>query len=163
MHVRIIAPFEIRTRRLLEQKGCNEKEAERILQESDRDSSGYISSFFRVDWENSYLYDLIIDTKTISMNTGIELITGAVNAPEFLEGAKETADKVADLVLKQKVEAALVDFPELKLANLHIESGILNLSGSVNSQRTIETIKQATADIKGIKSVNNQLFVRKIE
>ena len=68
LRLRIIAPFEMRISRLMEQKGYDEKDAERILRRSDRDSSGYINSFFGVDWADEGLYDFVINTRTFSVD-----------------------------------------------------------------------------------------------
>jgi len=74
MHLRIIAPFEVRIRRLREQSGGDEKQATRILRRSDRDSAGFIRSFFDVDWDEPALYDLVINTQKLSVETAVKLI-----------------------------------------------------------------------------------------
>jgi cytidylate kinase len=74
LHVRITAPFATRVERIVDRLGTDEIDAERLLKQKDRDSSGYIRSFFEADWDEKDLYDLAINTGTISMVTAIELI-----------------------------------------------------------------------------------------
>ena len=46
LHLRIVAPFEVRLERLMEQDGYDKKNGEKVLRQKDRDSSGYIRSLF---------------------------------------------------------------------------------------------------------------------
>ncbi len=70
LHIRIIAPFQDRVQRLVAKDGENEKELLRILKQSDRDSGGFIRTFFDADWENADLYDLTINTRYLPVDTG---------------------------------------------------------------------------------------------
>jgi cytidylate kinase len=160
-HIRIIAPFETRMKRIMEQEGYDEKNTEKIIRQRDRDSSGYISSFFEADWDDQSLYDLVLNTRTMSVDTGIRLIIEAVGAPEFKEKASEAAEKLGDLALTQKVEAALVEISGLDLTYLYVEKGVANFKGVVNSVETIEECKRVASKIKGIKDVDSQLVVKK--
>ena len=161
LRARIIAPFEVRTRRLVEQKGYDEKNAEKTLRKSDRDSAGFISSFFKYDLEDKDLYDLIINTNTISVGTGVELITNTLNAHEFKVSSQETAEKLTDLWLQHKLEAVLAEFPKVDWANVSVDKGIVDLTGSADSARTIKECERALSKIEGVISVNNRLYVMK--
>lgn len=80
LHVRIVAPLEVRMNRIMEREGKDEKDAARILRQSDRDSAGFIHSFFDVDWNDQSLYDLIINTQKISVDTGVKMILESINS-----------------------------------------------------------------------------------
>lgn len=157
IRVRIIAPFEVRTRRLVEQKVYDERNAEKTLRKSDRDSAEYMSSFFKSDLEDKELYDLIINTITISVDTGVGLIINTLEAHEFKVSSEETAEKLTDLSLKHKVEAAVLEIPGLELSNLVVEKGVVNLSGSAKSLAAKEECEKAVSNIKGITKIANQL------
>ena len=100
LHVRIIAPFGIRLKRIMEQEGYDERTGDRILRRSDRESSGYIRSFFGADWNDQNLYDMVINTKAISIDTGVEMIQDTIDSPEFKGDFKETLERLADLALE---------------------------------------------------------------
>lgn len=51
LHVRITAPLEIRIRRLMDQGDYDEQLARRVILSNDHESSGFISSFFNIDWK----------------------------------------------------------------------------------------------------------------
>lgn len=159
LRVRITAPFEVRIKRLVLQKMYDERNAEKTIRKSDRDSAGYISSFFKANLEDKDLYDLIINTRTISVNTAVELIINTLGAHEFKVSFKETAEKLADLALTQKAQAVLLEIPGLRATNLSVEKGAANLSGAARSLAAIEACEKAVSNIKGITKVNNQLEV----
>ncbi len=73
LHVRIFAPFDLRVKRLVWSKRADEKYAVRMLRQMDHDSAGYIQSFFRADWNDASLYDLLINTENLSQNTAVQL------------------------------------------------------------------------------------------
>jgi len=60
LHLRIVASFDLRVKRLSEQRWVDESQAHRVLHRSDRDSAGFLRSFFDVDWDDQNLYDLVI-------------------------------------------------------------------------------------------------------
>jgi cytidylate kinase len=156
LHIRIIAPFETRLSRLIEQKQCDEKDAQRIIRQSDRDSSGYISAYFDADWDDRDLYDLVINTRTMSLDTCVSTITCAVDADEFKKSS-QPFEKFKDLALTHKAQAFLLGIPRVGVTNVSVEKGVANLSGLARTSEAIEECERALLNIKGITKVNNQM------
>ena len=123
MRVRVIAPLEVRVRRLVAQKGYDEKKAEKTFGKSDRDSAGYISSFFKADMEGKDLYDLILNTRAIPIDTGAELIINTLDTNEFKVSFEETAEKLVDLTLAQKAADIPAGFSGLGWTKMSVEKG----------------------------------------
>ena len=103
LHFRVVAPFGVRLRRFMESGGVDEKQATRILRRSDRDSAGFIRSFFDVDWDDFALYDLVINTRKLSLDTGVHMILEVMRSPDREEGGKQAEEKLLDIALLQKV------------------------------------------------------------
>lgn len=156
MHVRIIAPYADRVRRVMEQLGCEEKNARRIIHQNDRDSSGYISTYFDADLDDNYLYDLVINTRTITMTSGIEMITQAIGTDEFKKSL-HAHEKLIDLALTRKGLAALLEVRDVEMANLSVEKGRALLTGMARSLAAKEACGNVLLDIEGITKVDNQL------
>ena len=78
LHVRVIAPYPTRVKRLMKQKGKDEKIARGDIRVSDRNSSGYIHAYFNADWDDSELYDLVLNTRTMTLNNCVEMIKCAL-------------------------------------------------------------------------------------
>jgi cytidylate kinase len=155
LHVRIIAPFDIRVKRIMAAEGGDEKKATRTLNRSDRDSAGFLRSFFEVDWEDQTLYDLMINTEKLVAETGVNLIVQSISSPEIQEGGKATEAKLTDLALSQKVEVLLMGILGIGFGNVSVlvKGGIVSLSGQVTSETLKEDIMLAVKKIGGVKEV----------
>ena len=108
LHLRVIAPLEVRIKRIVEEKPGDEKEAARLLRRNDRESEGFIRSFFEASWDDPGLYDLVINTQKISLEKAVDLVLEALQSREIGEGEKKADEKLAEMALIQKVEAALI-------------------------------------------------------
>jgi len=161
LHVRIIAPFEVRLKRIMAAEGGDEKKAARLLNRSDRDSAGFLRSFFEVDWEDRNLYDLVINTDKLLTATGMNLIVESISSPEILEGGKTIEAKLSDLALTQKVEVVLMRILGIGFGNVTVavKGGIVNLSGQIASEKLREDVLRATKAIDGVQEVNGQFYV----
>ncbi len=161
LHVRIIAPFEVRLKRILATDGGDEKKATRILNRSDHDSAGFLRSFFEIDWEDQNLYDLIINTEKLSAETAVKMIVESVSSPEIQGGAKASDAKLADLALTQKVEVVLMRIIGIGFGNVTVvvRGGIVSLSGQIASEQLKEDVLRAIKRIEGVKEVNCQFYI----
>jgi len=159
LHVKIMAPFEVRVQRIMKQRGENEKQAVGSLRRSDRDSAGFIRAYFDVDWEDQDLYDLVINTRKLSVEAGARIILGSIPALEIKEGEKKVQEKLADLALIQKVEASLLGILGADFRDIHVkvEKGVITLEGSVASDELKENCQIAAARIERVNRVDNQL------
>jgi len=161
LHVRIVAPFAIRIQRILERGARDQKEAAEVLRRSDRDSSGFIRGYFDADWEDPDLYDLIINTRSLSVDAAARMILESVHSLEIQDEGKKVQEKLADLALAQKVEAALLVVlgSGLRQIKISAEKGVVSLEGTVPSNILKEDCQGAVAQIKGVTRVENRLSV----
>jgi cytidylate kinase len=159
LHVRIVAPLEARIKRLVEQKESDEQQAEQLLAQSDRDSSGFLRSFFDVDWEDVTLYDLILNTRSMSVGSAVSLITEATRAPEISQRAADVEAGLEDKALMQKTRAVLVGFPGIDLTRIEVARGVIVLNGLARSKDNIESCCTAVRQIDGVKEVSSKLEI----
>ena len=160
LHVRVMAPFATRVSRLMEQEQCEEKTAERIIRQNDRDSSGYLSTYFGTNWDDSGLYDLVINTRSMALEECVELIACAMNADRILKSPK-VSETLYDLALSHKGTAALLGVSKgMAWVDLKVEKRIATLTGTVDSPVLIDNAEKTVLSIKDIESVDNQLTVR---
>ena len=80
LHVKLVAPPELRVWRLMSEEGIDEVSALNRLATSDRSRSAYLRKSFGVDWLNPLLYDLVINANTKALDWVIDLILHAVRA-----------------------------------------------------------------------------------
>jgi cytidylate kinase len=161
LHVRVIAPFEVRRQRVLAGEGGDEKGASRALSRRDHDSAGFLRSFFDVDWEDPAFYDLLLNTEKLTTETAARLIIEAVSSREIREGDRESGARLSDLALTQKVEVALMEVLGIVFSNVSVlvKGGVVNLSGQVGSEQLKTDVLGAVGRIEGVRAVNAQLYV----
>ena len=152
LSVRIIAPDSTRVQRLMEQRECDEKKALWVIQRSDQNSSGYIHTYFNTDWDDSSLYDLILNTRTIPSSTCVEMIISAVGSDRFTI-TSPVSEKLIDLALTQKAHAVLLEFDEVKESELVVKNRRICFSGSLNPD-VEDACKKALSNVKGIIEIS---------
>jgi len=159
LHVRVIAPTATRANRLMEQRGYEEKNAQQIIRQGDRDSSGYLSTYFGASWNDSDLYDLIINTRKVTLNESVEMITCAVGTDE-IKKSPQMSEVLNNLALSHKAKSALLKITgDVGYTDMEFEKGVASLSGMVGSPAIKNECEKIILNIQGIESVNNQLNV----
>lgn len=73
-----------------------------------------------------------------------------------------TGEYVDDSVITAKVKAAIFNEPELKSAEINVETfkGVVQLSGFVSSQADINKAVEVARNVKGVKSVKNEMQLK---
>ncbi len=93
-HVKVIAPFEERVARIARRERVSTKEARRRVSESDEGRRLYVwSASGRDCWDDPVLYDLVVNTSRVGIETAARMIAEA--APAVLE-APGVAARPAD-------------------------------------------------------------------
>jgi cytidylate kinase len=82
LNVRIIAHFETRIARIIQENGMERTEAARMLKQSDKERCKYVKHFFLVDCSDPELYDIVINTSKISPDAAARLIVQAARQVE---------------------------------------------------------------------------------
>lgn len=77
-HVRIEASMESRIRRIRVVKRLSSEEAHEWAVEQDRKTAEYLKRFFRVRWDDSLLYHLVINTGKLAPELSAQFIVSAV-------------------------------------------------------------------------------------
>ena len=78
LHVKIIAPFEVRAQRLAERHHISLQAARHQARASDRERRAYLKRFYNIDWNDPLLYDLVINTACLNAEAACNLICHAV-------------------------------------------------------------------------------------
>ena len=78
LHILIAAPEEAPIRAIMEQESVRREIAERRIKDHDNAAAAYYRKHYHVDWLDWRLYDLVINTGTISKGTPVELIVKTV-------------------------------------------------------------------------------------
>jgi len=73
-----------------------------------------------------------------------------------------TGEYIDDTVITTKVKAAIFNDPDLKSMEINVETfkGVVQLSGFVSSQADISRAVSLARDVKGVKSVKNDMKLK---
>ncbi|CAG0933977.1 CMP/dCMP kinase [Thermoflexales bacterium] len=84
LHVRIEAPLETRISRVQLREGLTFELARDVVAERDRAAADYLKRFYNIDWSDSLLYHLIINTGPWSIEAASRLIVTAVSQLQLM-------------------------------------------------------------------------------
>lgn len=74
LHVLIVAPVDTRIKAIMEQEGVSRKVSERRVKENDEARAAFFKNNFNVNWLDTILYDMVINTGRISKDLAVEVI-----------------------------------------------------------------------------------------
>jgi cytidylate kinase len=74
LHVRLVAPIELRIQRVQQNAGVSADLARERVSERDRASAEYVKRFYNVDVDDPLLYDLVINTSKLTAAATADLI-----------------------------------------------------------------------------------------
>jgi cytidylate kinase len=80
LHIRIIAPQDVRVERLVGRHGISAEAALAQIRASDRRRKRFVERAYHVDWADPSLYDLVINTASLDVARSAGLICHAVTS-----------------------------------------------------------------------------------
>jgi len=78
LHIRILAPFSVRVERVMEAENLDSHTASEKVLESDQARAVFHRYLFDEDWDNPLLYDMTLNTGSVSIAAAIGIILKAV-------------------------------------------------------------------------------------
>lgn len=161
LRTRIIAPFDVRVERWAEREWLDPDRARYLVRKSDQQRAGFIKYYFDRDWEDSIHYDLTINTERLSEDMAVQVICDCVK-DENLEGIKADSKKIlADLILRKKVEIAILseDHIDPYLLEIEVTDCVVTLSGQVHSPTEKKLAEKQALSVDGISDLKNSIKV----
>jgi cytidylate kinase len=158
LHVRVIAPFASRVSRLIEHEGYEEEDAYRLIRQSDKDSAGYLHTYFDADWDDGSLYDLVINTRSVTLEQAVEMIICGADV-QGLSDINQLSGMLNNLALDQRANAVLLEVVGDEGVSLVVENGLASLSGLVESSIVKQNCEKAVKSIQGVSAVDNRISV----
>ncbi|RZL86175.1 MAG: BON domain-containing protein [Variovorax sp.] len=132
--------------------------AEAEIRRSDNAHASRMNDQFGVSWGDPVLYDLVLNTDRVSVDSCVEQIAQLVRRPEFAETPASRA-LLADMALKARVRAAMKDQAATRDINITIEAnqGHITLRGIVVDAEERTHAESVAAAVPGVADVDNQL------
>jgi cytidylate kinase len=157
--VRITRSFEQRVQWLMEHLELDDRAfAEAEVRRSDDAHAAKIKAQFGVTWGDPLLYDLVLNTERVSVESCAQQIQQLATRPEFQETPDSRA-VLANLALSAEVRAALKENESTRETNIDIESrrGKVVLRGLVLDAQERAQAERVASAVAGAGKVDNQL------
>jgi cytidylate kinase len=159
--IRIMRPFAKRVQWLMAELGTDDVElAEGEIRRSDDSNASRMHEQFGVNWGDPVLFDLVLNTDRLSVDTCVAQIRALVARPEFAETEASRA-LLRGMALSARVRAALKANEETEEVDVTIDcvEDHVTLRGIVlkaSERDATEAVAKATP---GVAAVDNQLRV----
>ena len=83
-------------------------------------------------------------------------------AADTRQRAGEAKNKIDDAAITAKVKTAIIGEPGLKALQINVDTanGVVTLTGTADSERSLERATQVAQSVQGVKSVENRLNLK---
>ena len=154
LSVRVCAPFEVRRGRMM--KRLRTDDEERVGEEiriNDEAHTAIMRRHFGLQWTDPEHYDIVLNTKRLSVGECVSEIMALARSPQFSE-TQGSLQKLDDLALTARVRAALRRAPETREAPVQVASdtGRVTLSGASSTDEMLAFVEVASA-VPGVRDV----------
>lgn len=159
--VRILRPFAKRVQWLMAELDTDDLDlAEAEIKRSDDANAARMHEQFGVTWGDPVLFDLVLNTDRLSVDTCVQQIKALLARPEFAETEASQA-LLRAMALHARVRAALRANETTREVNITIEgseAGVV-LRGIVVNVGERAAVEQVAAGVPGVAGLDNQLRV----
>ena len=159
--VRILRPLAKRVEWLMKALDTDDAElAESEIRRSDESNAGRMHEQFGVNWGDPVLFDLVLNTERLSVDTCVQQIKALLARPEFAETEASLA-LLRSMALRAHVRAALRAHEATREVNILIEGAgdQIVLRGIVVNAGERDAAGKVAAGVPGVTAVDNQLRV----
>ena len=159
LRIRVMAPFELRVKRLSTKlsgpmgEQASQRTVNDMVRRDDTEKAGRMRYLYEVDVAESALYDLVINTEKLSMAAAVEVIGAMARRPE-LQTTPAGAQLVADRSLASQVQVALATHAETRKYRITVEAkaGAVTLEGTAAMDEALEVAR----GVSGVRTVKAQ-------
>jgi cytidylate kinase len=159
--IRVMRPFDKRVQWLMEQIDTDDKGvAEAEIRRSDEANASRMHDQFGVQWNEPVLFDMVLNTDRLSVDTCVQMIRTLLARPEFAE-TEASRTLLQGMALSARVRAALRAHPQTRGVDITIDSseGQITLRGIVADDEEKAAALQVSSGVAEVKSVDDQLRV----
>lgn len=159
--IRIMRPFDKRVQWLMAQLDTDDRElAENEIRRSDHSNATRMHEQFGVDWGDPALFDMVLNTDRLGVDSCVQQIKALLARPEFAETDASRA-LLHGMALAARVRAALRSHAATAEVDVTVEAsaGAVVLRGIVVTEEERAAAAQVAAAAGGVAGVDNQLRV----
>ena len=157
--IRVMRPLQQRVDWLMQELGTEDRGlAESEIRRSDNANATRMHDQFGVHWGDPALFDMVLNTDRLSVQTCVEQITHLLARPEFAQTDASRA-LLQGMALGARVRAALNADSATHAVDIAIDvlDGRLTLRGIVADSAEKEATLRVSAAVTGVQAIDSQL------
>ncbi len=157
LHVRVFDTENRRAERLAAAQGISRESALKLIRRHDKEQAGFFKFAFQLDLDDPALYDLILHTRKLTVDTATELILAAARSEDIRACSLNALEAMERLALEKKIQAALVE-NRIDACTILLdvaEGGVASIAGvcpNLEDKRRIEDIVSGVAGVSQVVS-----------
>ena len=161
LKARVIAPLDVRVKRVMAKLSVTEERARQVIQRNDTERAGYHRFFFNVAWDSHDLYDVTLNTETLSVDESVSILSQAVKSASSRRAEPELRRRLDDLCVVQEVITAIIYEQRIPTLFLEVTStaGKVTVTGAVQVASSVQRCVEVAQGVPGVKSVENRIEV----
>ena len=91
----IVAPYDLRLKRVMERMNLDEENAKKEIKRSDNNHREFLKRYFHAEVENPQDYDLVINTEHISIEDAVSIIIKAIPSDKHKQHTSQNTSSAA--------------------------------------------------------------------
>ncbi|HUP34633.1 MAG TPA: cytidylate kinase family protein [Candidatus Limnocylindria bacterium] len=148
LRVRVMAPFDVRVKRLAQKlagpmgEQTNPRTVSELVRRDDSEKAGRMRYLYEVGITDPALYDIVVNTEKLQPTAVVGLLAGVVGQAEMAATAA-SSQLVADRSLASRVQVALATHPETRKYRISVEahSGVVTLEGTAAMDEAMDVAR----------------------
>jgi cytidylate kinase len=159
--IRIMRPFAKRVQWLMSELDTDDVElAEAEIRRSDQANAARMHEQFGVEWGDPSLFDMVLNTDRLSVDTCVQQIKALLSRAEFADTDASRA-LLQSMALHAHVRAALRAHDATREVDVSIEGSgsVIVLRGIVVNTAERDAAEKVAASVSGVTGVDSQLRV----
>lgn len=163
--IRVCAPLESRVRWLMERLDTDDPQIARDeIERSDSAHATRIRQVFGVTLGDPLLYDMVLNTGRVSIESCIDQVIALARRPEF-QPTPESLAHLRNLTLQARIQAALrAHDSEAEIeVTPEVDGGRVILRGVVVNDEERDLAQEITRGVPGVTAVHNELRVMQVK
>jgi cytidylate kinase len=162
LHVLVYATHSSRVRQVVKQENVSREVAGWLIQKSDGNQTGFFRFAFHREWNDLSLYDLVISTEKMMVQSAAHIIVEAAQSQEMKTCSLTALDAMDRLSLEKKIEAVLLknSFNPLYIHVTVPDKGVALVRGLTESDEEMHRLQAIIGAVDGVREVRSEVSVR---
>jgi cytidylate kinase len=162
VRVRVCAPMEIRERSVMSRQSIDRNAARAEIERNDATHERALKEAFGAEREDACLYDLVLNTERLSIETCAKLVCNLAESPDFHETDHSRAildDKLLEARMRVKLGERFTFGMGVSGIEAKASGGRVVLKGIAIHPTLAAEAAQIVGTLPGVKDVQNQIQI----